>query len=87
MVRVLGWERKSGIYEGNQYDNHVLHCVTDEKSVGWVAGDLTFTLKIKTADFSLVFDKNIKPGDQVDIQYNRYGRVELVTRLDNVAGK
>ena len=83
MVRVLGWERKSGNYEGNAYDNCVLHCVTDEKSAGWVAGDLTFTVKIKTADFPLVFDKTIKPGDSVFIQYNRYGRVELVVPAED----
>lgn len=79
MVRVSGWERKSGEYEGRAYDNYVLHCVTDEKSRGWVAGDLTFTVKVKAEDFALVFDSSICPGDAIFIQYNRYGRVELVT--------
>ena len=79
MVRVSGWERKSGEYEGRVYDNYVLHCVTDEKSRGWVAGDLTFTVKVKAEDFALVFDSSIRPGDAIFIQYNRYGRVELVT--------
>lgn len=78
MVRVFGWERKSGEYEGRVYDNYVLHCVTDEKSRGWVSGDLTFTVKIKAEDFKMVFDSAICPGDEIFIQYNRYGRVELV---------
>lgn len=75
MVRFLGVERKSGTYEGRAYDNFVPHFVTDERSGSWVAGDLSFSLKVKAAVWEEVFDRSLKPGMLCDIQYNRYGQV------------
>lgn len=83
MTRLVGIERKQGEYEGRPYDNHVLHCVTDEKTKAWVAGDMTFTVKIKSADFPLIFDKDIECGDAIIISYNRFGNVEAVIPAGN----
>lgn len=78
MTRYLGRERKMGTYEGNDYDNMVLHFQTDEKPRGWIEGDMTFSLKVKSAMLDEVLMKDVEPGAAVVIQYNRYGQPELI---------
>lgn len=78
MTKYLGRERKMGTYEGNDYDNMVLHFQTDEKPRGWIEGDMTFSLKVKFAMLDEVLMKDVKPGTAVMIRYNRYGQPECI---------
>lgn len=78
MTKYLGRERKMGTYEGNDYDNMVLHFQTDEKPRGWIEGDMTFSLKVKSAMLDDVLMKDVKPGTAVMIRYNRYGQPECI---------
>lgn len=78
MTRYLGRERKVGTYEGNDYDNMVLHFLTDEKPRGWIEGEMTFSLKVKSAVLADVLMKDVVPGTEVMIQYNRYGQPECI---------
>lgn len=78
MTKYLGRERKMGTYEGNEYDNMVLHFQTDEKPRGWIEGDMTFSLKVKTVMLNEVLMKDVTPGTPVLIRYNRYGQPEHI---------
>lgn len=78
MTIYLGRERKMGTYEGNDYDNMVLHFQTDEKPRGWIEGDMTFSLKVKSAMLDEVLMKDVTPGTSVMIRYNRYGQPERI---------
>lgn len=80
MATFIGVERKQGTYEGNPYDNHVVHLASDEVTPSLVAGRLTLTKKVKTSDWPLVFDPAVQPGDEVDVTYNQYGNIKRITK-------
>lgn len=79
MATFIGVERKQGTYEGNPYDNHVVHLVSDEATPSLVAGKVTLTKKIKTVDWPLVVDPSVKPGMEVDLSFNQYGNLTKIT--------
>lgn len=83
MYRFMGYEHKSGTFEGRAYDNYMVHLVTDEKTSAWVAGDLVQVEKIPAAQFEQVFDRSLKPGMECEVVFNRYGRASSIRAVSN----
>lgn len=69
MYKIIGIERRTGTYEGKNYDNMILH-VTYHKEAAEVKGECVATLKIKTA-----LCPALNLGDSVDALYDKYGNV------------
>lgn len=53
MVKIVGYERKVGIFENTSYDNHVIYLIddSDSKIIGFGVGQV----KIKTEQLQDVF--------------------------------
>lgn len=83
MLKIVGVQRKSGTYEGNAYDNIVLHCLNDDVKPPCIAGGACEVIKIKHAEIQQVFgglvstDEDFRSliGQAVIPFYDRYGRV------------
>lgn len=83
MLKVVGVQRKTGVYEGNNYDNLVLHCLNDETKPPCIAGAACEIVKVKFAEVGQVFGGLIKTdqdfrsliGMAITPFYDRYGRV------------
>ena len=94
MLTVIGVQRKSGTYEGNQYDNFMMHCVNDAPSVPTIAGSVCEIVKIKALNLRAVFDGLISSdadwraliGSKVRVHYDRYGNPEQIEVLDGGGG-
>lgn len=67
MYTIIGKERKTGIYEGNVYDNTLLHCSYDKKNCEGVA---VVTFKVKTANLC-----DVTIGQVIMPFFDRYGNV------------
>lgn len=72
IYKVLGKERKTGVYQGNPYDNTMLYCSQD--NVPKVEGVKVLPIKVKTA----LVPATLKVGDFVDVYYNAFQAVEAV---------
>ena len=67
MYTIIGIEKREGVYEGNSYNNTILHTTYTKQGVN---GLCVAALKIKTANCPPV---NI--GDSVDPLYDKYGNI------------
>ncbi len=54
MIKVVGWERKSGEYNGTQYDNLNLYTISDDLPA--VTGYFPNTVKIKYPQLCQIFN-------------------------------
>ena len=77
---ILGWDRKTGEYQGQQYDNYVFYCasLSDRPKSG--VGQITAQVKVKTAVAELC---GFEPGsdvigDQLTVAYNKFGAVAAI---------
>jgi len=70
MYTIIGIEKREGVYEGNAYNNTILHCTYKKENAENCTGLCVATLKIKTAICPVV-----KVGDGVDPLYDKYGNV------------
>ncbi len=70
MYTIIGIEKREGVYEGNAYNNTILHCTYTKENAENVQGLCVTTLKIKTA-----LCPSVKLGDGVDPLYDKYGNV------------
>lgn len=83
MLKVVGVQRKSGVYEGQNYDNIMVHCLEDSPSMPTIVGDVCETLKIKVSSVRDVFGGLVTSdadwrdliGAKIFPYYDRYGRV------------
>lgn len=93
MLKVIGVTRKSGVYEGNNYDNFTLQCVEEEpvSTSGFVVGSTVSTVKIKASTLRDVFDGLVATpadwglviGQYIRVFCDQYGRpvkIEIVER-------
>lgn len=71
MYQVVGIERKTGEYNGKQYDNTILYCGYPKDGVDGTAVE---KFKIKTAHFT----ENVIVGDMIGVHYDRFGNVAAV---------
>lgn len=73
-LKVIGVSEKSGEYEGQKYDNFVLHCVYEAENV---RGNGVKQIKMKRAVYNQF---PAQAGDVIDVMYDQYGKVkQLVT--------
>lgn len=70
MYKVIGKERRTGIYEGRAYDNTILYTTYIKENTEGVEGECVATFKIKTA-----LCPALNLGDSVDALYDKYGNV------------
>ncbi len=90
MFKVMGIQRKTGEFQGNHYDNIMLHCLNDSPSVPTMAGDVCEVVKIKAANLGNVFagavknDKDLRDlvGLTIYPYFDRYGTVNRVDIID-----
>lgn len=92
MLKVIGVTRKSGVYEGNNFDNFTLQCVEDAPvTSGFVAGATVSTVKIKASTLRDVFDGLVSApadwdlviGQNIRVFCDQYGRpvkIEIIDR-------
>lgn len=76
LFRYIGMERKSGIFEGRNYDNAILHFESDERTSSWVEGGICVTVKVKYAELPQIVQCDLVPGCLCDASFNRFGRLE-----------
>ena len=74
MYTIIGIKVSKGIYEGNAYDNRILHCTYTEPNNTNVDGVLTAILQVKAACCPPV-----TVGDCVDVLYDKYGNIAHVS--------
>ncbi len=70
MYEIIGIEVRKGVYEGNAYDNTILHCTYTKENAENLDGLCVSSLKIKTA-----LCPAVKLGDSVDPLYDKYGNI------------
>lgn len=70
MYKVIGKERRTGIYEGRAYDNTILHTTYIKEDAENTEGECVATLKVKTA-----LCPAVSIGDCVDALYDKYGNI------------
>lgn len=95
MLTVKGVQRKTGKFEGNNYDNYYLHCLNDSPSKPAIAGSVCEVIKIKANQLVDVFSGQIRTDDDwrslvgVKIRpfYDQYGTATLIQLVDNPAKK
>ena len=54
MKKIVGFARRTGTYEGYDYDNINMHCI-DETMDGMIAGNPVEIVKIKVSEVKEVF--------------------------------
>ena len=70
MYTIIGIEKREGVYEGNAYNNTILHTTYTKENTRGVNGLCVATLKIKTANCP-----PLSLGDCVVPLYDKYGNV------------
>ena len=86
MLTLIGVQRKSGQYNGNVYDNIVLHCSNDCPNTSTICGDVVETYKIKVQKVRDVFDGLISSdadwrellGKKIEVFCDRYGAPQKI---------
>ncbi len=73
MYTIIGIEKREGFYEGNAYNNTILH-TTYTKESETICGLCSAALKIKTVNCP-----EVKLGDVVDPLYDKYGNIVHLT--------
>lgn len=74
-MKVIGFEQKSGVYEGHEYNNTYIYG-TEPLKEG--SGLKAISEKVKTT----LFDSfGIKLGDEIKFLYNQYHSVEYIQVL------
>lgn len=94
MLKLFGIQRKTGVYEGNSYDNIMLHCLDDApystQNAQLIGGQVCETVKVRAADVRNVFGGLISTDDDfvsiigqgLQISYDRYGRPVQISFVD-----
>lgn len=87
MMRCIGVTRREGVYDGRNYDNVYLHCVVPPGEMGGVNVIGSAVEQVKVA-FQVLINCGLSMDDCVDrdieIAYDRYGRVRKVDILSEV---
>lgn len=81
MIILVGVDRKSGNYQGNDYDNINLYVTDDCPATPTICGQTAYKIKIKVHRVKEVFDGLISTdadwreilGKELDISWDRYG--------------
>lgn len=71
-MKVVGFVRSKGNYQGYDFDNFKVHCVYDVDQTSERQGQLTTVVKVPTSIFN---SQSVCIGDSVDFIYDRFGKV------------
>lgn len=71
-MTVVGIVHKSGTFNGQAYDNYVLHCVRPADENSNENGQITEIVKVKA---NLFLGSDVKIGSDISPVYDRYGRL------------
>lgn len=94
MLILSGVQRSHGVYEGNSYDNYLLHCLDStpfsSESKPLICGAVTEIVKVRACDVRNVFggligaDSDFESllGSAVKVSYDRYGRAVEISFQD-----
>lgn len=77
MLSVVGIEHRKGEYQGTPYDNYNLHC-TRPAAEGNENEDGTMTEIVKVKA-SLFADFAVNIGDNIEVSYDKYGRIKDIS--------
>lgn len=69
IYEVVGFERKTGDYQGTTYDNVTFYCLVADDGAKGLSGNRVDTVKIKKKNY----DGGIKLGDKVMFMFGKYG--------------
>ena len=83
MLKIVGIQRKTGNFQGRDYDNTNFHCLNDSPHTPTICGSVCEILKIKTALINQVFgglvsndsDYRDMIGLAIVPYYDQYGNV------------
>ena len=92
MLTLIGVQRKTGNYQGNDYDNFNLHCINDAPLNPTICGDVCEVVKLKAGRVKDAFDGLVANdndwrgliGSRIRVSYDRYGNAE---HIEIVEGK
>lgn len=76
-MKLIGYERQTGVYEGHPYDNTKLYCVEDLPAKPERVGQKCYIFKAKTPVF---LASQVITGDDVLIAFDRFGNVLSITK-------
>lgn len=69
MLQIVSLKHKTGSYEGNSYDNYVIHAVDyDSENKALVFGPDTEDIKIKAETFGIELGRNIAMLNSPDVK-------------------
>lgn len=74
VYQVIGKRRKTGEYQGNQYDNTILYVTSQLEQV---EGYFCTTIKAKT----IYVPETIVLGDNIEVFYDQYGNAVAINIL------
>lgn len=80
VLKVVGITESKGTFEGNPYDNIVLHCANDIE-LGKGFGQFTQVVKVKRSlmlqNWNMADLKGLV-GKSVEVYYDKYQKVDLI---------
>lgn len=90
MISLIGVQRKSGTYEGHEYDNVILHCLNDNPNVPTICGEACEVVKVKARQVRDVFGGLVTNdsewreliGKHLSISYDRYANPQKIEIID-----
>lgn len=99
MLKIIGVQRKSGVYEGNSYDNIMLHCTETQPytsdSSRMLAGYTVERVKVKAHQINQVFgglvgcdaDLAALVGCSISVAYDRFQNPVNIRIVDEAPPK
>lgn len=75
-MTVLGIVHSFGTYNDQPYDNYNIHCSRPAREGNENEnGTITEIIKVKASIFN---ESSVDLGDQIDVSYDRYGKVKEI---------
>jgi len=59
-MRVVGVQQRSGEYQGNKYDNFLIHCLKEDDDC---LGEISEIVKVKASKVKEIFGRQMQPED------------------------
>lgn len=93
MYKIVGFNRRTGTYEGYDYDNINMHCINEETE-GMIGGNSVEIIKIKVSTVKDVFDGLVQNdndlrsliGARCRVMYGRGGKYASVVEIKDQGG-
>lgn len=86
MIKLVGYQRKQGIYENKPFDNHNFFVVEEFRNKPNTIGSEAYTIKVKNDDINFIFgfvpdEKEIAAaiGNSLDVIFDKGGKPEHIS--------